>query len=169
MSSHKCGCVCDEKLLLVSLIKIMICVFCSLTPSCCCNPPVAMSREHSQIMKRFRSAQKVLIHTYWFHCDISPYYNYYSVFLCGAIVVPRRGISLVLFLMVGFLITASYFISTGQVFLEQTNSVVIVYLGICKIYEEHLRQVHPHSPSITYDISELFKFVDNLFDLSCLV
>ncbi|XP_064403440.1 enhancer of rudimentary homolog [Halichondria panicea] len=41
--------------------------------------------------------------------------------------------------------------------------------GICKIYEEHLRQVHPHSPSITYDISELFKFVDNLFDLSCLV
>lgn len=41
--------------------------------------------------------------------------------------------------------------------------------GICKIYEEHLRQMHPHNPSITYDISELFKFVDTLFDLSCLV
>ena len=43
------------------------------------------------------------------------------------------------------------------------------FVGICKIYEEHLRQLHPHSPSITYDISELFKFVDNLHDLSCLV
>ena len=42
-------------------------------------------------------------------------------------------------------------------------------LGICKIYEEHLRQLHPHSPSITYDISELFKFVDDLHDLSCLM
>ncbi|CAI8043311.1 Enhancer of rudimentary homolog [Geodia barretti] len=41
--------------------------------------------------------------------------------------------------------------------------------GICKIYEEHLRQLNPHSPSITYDISQLFKFVDDLFDLSCLV
>ena len=41
--------------------------------------------------------------------------------------------------------------------------------GICKIYEEHLRQLHPQSPSITYDISELFKFIDNLHDLSCLV
>lgn len=29
--------------------------------------------------------------------------------------------------------------------------------------------MNPHSPSITYDISELFKFVDNLYDLSCLV
>eukprot|EP00731_Ephydatia_muelleri_P027752 Em0019g625a len=41
--------------------------------------------------------------------------------------------------------------------------------GICKIYEEHLRQLNPQTPSITYDISELFKFIDNLFDLSCLV
>ena len=44
-----------------------------------------------------------------------------------------------------------------------------VFKGICKIYEEHLRQLHPQSPSITYDISELFKFIDNLHDLSCLV
>lgn len=41
--------------------------------------------------------------------------------------------------------------------------------GICKIYEEHLRQLHPSSPSITYDISELFKFVDSLHDLICLM
>lgn len=41
--------------------------------------------------------------------------------------------------------------------------------GICKIYEEYLRQMNPHTPSITYDISELFKFVDNIYDMSCLV
>ncbi|KAL5463340.1 hypothetical protein EMCRGX_G032232 [Ephydatia muelleri] len=44
-----------------------------------------------------------------------------------------------------------------------------IFAGICKIYEEHLRQLNPQTPSITYDISELFKFIDNLFDLSCLV
>ena len=47
--------------------------------------------------------------------------------------------------------------------------VISTCSGICKIYEEHLRQLNPHSPSITYDISQLFKFVDDLFDLSCLV
>lgn len=41
--------------------------------------------------------------------------------------------------------------------------------GICKMYEEHLRQMHPHNASITYDISQLFEFVDSLVDLSCLV
>ena len=42
-------------------------------------------------------------------------------------------------------------------------------VGICKMYEEHLRQMHPHNASITYDISQLFEFVDSLVDLSCLV
>ncbi len=44
-----------------------------------------------------------------------------------------------------------------------------LFVGICKIYEEYLRQMNPHTPSITYDISELFKFVDNIYDMSCLV
>lgn len=29
--------------------------------------------------------------------------------------------------------------------------------------------MNPHTPSITYDISELFKFVDNIYDMSCMV
>ncbi|KAJ8308708.1 hypothetical protein KUTeg_013582 [Tegillarca granosa] len=41
--------------------------------------------------------------------------------------------------------------------------------GICKIYEEHLKKSNPNSPSITYDISQLFDFIDHLADLSCLV
>merc|ERR1712154_277966 len=41
--------------------------------------------------------------------------------------------------------------------------------GICKIFEEHLKRLHPHDPSITYDISQLFEFIDQLTDLSCLV
>lgn len=41
--------------------------------------------------------------------------------------------------------------------------------GICRIFEEHLKRLHPNSPSITYDISELFDFIDNLTDLSCLM
>ena len=41
--------------------------------------------------------------------------------------------------------------------------------GVCKIYEEHLKRLNPNTPSITYDISQLFDFIDQLTDLSCLV
>ncbi|XP_076033863.1 enhancer of rudimentary [Oratosquilla oratoria] len=41
--------------------------------------------------------------------------------------------------------------------------------GVCKIYEEHLKRMNPNTPSITYDISQLFDFIDQLSDLSCLV
>ena len=41
--------------------------------------------------------------------------------------------------------------------------------GLCKIFEEHLKRMHPNTPSITYDISELFDFLDSMKDVSCLV
>ncbi|XP_075988873.1 enhancer of rudimentary [Anticarsia gemmatalis] len=41
--------------------------------------------------------------------------------------------------------------------------------GVCKIYEEHLKRRNPNTPTITYDISQLFDFIDQLADLSCLV
>ncbi|XP_060079537.1 enhancer of rudimentary homolog isoform X1 [Ylistrum balloti] len=41
--------------------------------------------------------------------------------------------------------------------------------GICKIFEEHLKKVNSDCPSITYDITQLFDFLDQLADLSCLV
>ena len=45
----------------------------------------------------------------------------------------------------------------------------VCFPGICKVFEEHLKKRHPTSPSITYDISELFEFIDQIADLSCLV
>ncbi|KAK2088546.1 hypothetical protein P7K49_034453 [Saguinus oedipus] len=41
--------------------------------------------------------------------------------------------------------------------------------GVCEMYEEHLKRMNPNSPSITYDISQLFDFIDDLADLSCLL
>ncbi|XP_057593801.1 enhancer of rudimentary homolog [Hippopotamus amphibius kiboko] len=41
--------------------------------------------------------------------------------------------------------------------------------GICKMCEEHLKRMDPDSPSVMYDISQLFDFSDDLADLSCLV
>uniref|UniRef100_A0A8C2QNY2 Enhancer of rudimentary homolog n=1 Tax=Cricetulus griseus TaxID=10029 RepID=A0A8C2QNY2_CRIGR len=38
--------------------------------------------------------------------------------------------------------------------------------GVCKMYKEHLKRMNPNSPSITYDISQLFDFIDDLADLS---
>nr|CAD2170492.1 unnamed protein product [Meloidogyne enterolobii] len=41
--------------------------------------------------------------------------------------------------------------------------------AVCKIYEEHLKKLNPDLPCIQYDISDLFKFIDRLADLCCLV
>lgn len=51
----------------------------------------------------------------------------------------------------------------------KTLSKFFILSGICKIYEEHLKRQNPDCPSITYDISQLFDFIDQLTDLSCLV
>lgn len=41
--------------------------------------------------------------------------------------------------------------------------------GVCQIYEEHLKRQNPQGSQITYDISQLCDFIDQLRDLSCLV
>uniref|UniRef100_D3TNV4 Enhancer of rudimentary homolog n=1 Tax=Glossina morsitans morsitans TaxID=37546 RepID=D3TNV4_GLOMM len=41
--------------------------------------------------------------------------------------------------------------------------------GVCRIYEEHLKRINANTPTITYDISQLFDFLDQLADISCLV
>ncbi|EGC40021.1 hypothetical protein DICPUDRAFT_25866, partial [Dictyostelium purpureum] len=41
--------------------------------------------------------------------------------------------------------------------------------GICHMYEQKLKQLKPHQKNITYDISQLFKYLDEFADLSCLV
>ncbi|XP_034120915.1 enhancer of rudimentary homolog [Drosophila guanche] len=40
---------------------------------------------------------------------------------------------------------------------------------VCKIYEEHLKRCTPSAHVITYDILQLFDFIDMLKDLTCLV
>merc|ERR1712156_1372989 len=40
---------------------------------------------------------------------------------------------------------------------------------VCKIYEEQLKKENSSHHSITYDISQLFDYIDNLTDLSVLV
>ncbi|XP_064621782.1 enhancer of rudimentary homolog [Lineus longissimus] len=40
---------------------------------------------------------------------------------------------------------------------------------ICKIFEDHLRKTFPHNQSITYDISQLFDFIDKFADMTCLI
>lgn len=41
--------------------------------------------------------------------------------------------------------------------------------AISKIYEEHLKRQSPFLPTITYDIVQLFDFLDSFVDISCLV
>lgn len=39
--------------------------------------------------------------------------------------------------------------------------------GVCKIYEEHLKVKNPNTPTITYDISQLFDFIDQVREFFC--
>merc|ERR1712066_119866 len=41
--------------------------------------------------------------------------------------------------------------------------------GVCKLFEEHLKRQNPTKPQITYDVADLFDFIDTLPDLCCLV
>ena len=41
--------------------------------------------------------------------------------------------------------------------------------GITRLYEQKLKQLNPQLRNITYDISDLNKYIDALSDLSCLV
>merc|ERR1712168_887088 len=41
--------------------------------------------------------------------------------------------------------------------------------GVCKLFEEHLKRQNPTKPQITYDVADLFDFIDQLPDLCCLV
>ncbi|EDV24010.1 uncharacterized protein TRIADDRAFT_26253, partial [Trichoplax adhaerens] len=49
------------------------------------------------------------------------------------------------------------------------NSLKECLEAICKMFEEHLKKLNPSKPSITYDISNLFDFIDDFPDLTCLV
>ena len=49
------------------------------------------------------------------------------------------------------------------------NSVNECMESVCKMYENHLKRIHPKVPTITYDLEQLFDFIDQLYDASCLV
>jgi hypothetical protein len=57
----------------------------------------------------------------------------------------------------------------GKISNKQNSNYFIFFVGICKVFEEHLKKRNPTSPSITYDISELFEFISEISDLSCLI
>lgn len=41
--------------------------------------------------------------------------------------------------------------------------------GVVKMYESKLKQLNPNMKNITYDIQELYNYIDSLTDLSALV
>merc|ERR1719498_48072 len=41
--------------------------------------------------------------------------------------------------------------------------------GVCQLYEQGLKVTNPKRKSITYDVSDLFNFIDGMGDLCCLV
>jgi len=48
------------------------------------------------------------------------------------------------------------------------NSISHALDGICGLYERKIRDINPMAP-ITYDISDLYNFIDGLADISALV
>ena len=59
--------------------------------------------------------------------------------------------------------------STAMILCQREMRSLAFFLGLCKIFEEHLKRVNPGKAQITYDIAQLFDFIDQLTDLCCLV
>lgn len=47
--------------------------------------------------------------------------------------------------------------------------VFLIVAGVTKMYEARLKEVNPQQVHITYDITDLYGFIDELGDLSALV
>jgi hypothetical protein len=41
--------------------------------------------------------------------------------------------------------------------------------GLCKLFETHLKKENPGTRNITYDVKDLFQYIDELPDLGILV
>lgn len=41
--------------------------------------------------------------------------------------------------------------------------------AVVKMYEHKLRELNPQVGNITYDVSDLYNFIDSIYDISCLV
>lgn len=57
---------------------------------------------------------------------------------------------------------------SGRTFLDY-DSTSEAMDGICGLFEKRLRDVNPTLRNITYDITDLYKFIDSLADISALV
>ena len=47
--------------------------------------------------------------------------------------------------------------------------LLLVCAGICALYERKLKELNPAVRNITYDIEDLYNFIDGLADMSALV
>jgi hypothetical protein len=49
------------------------------------------------------------------------------------------------------------------------DTVKLMLDGVCKLFEERLKKQFPNQRNITYDVSDLFTFIDELGDLAVMV
>lgn len=49
------------------------------------------------------------------------------------------------------------------------ESVGAAMEGILKLYEQKLKTMNPSAARITYDIKDLYDYIDSLVDMSCMV
>lgn len=50
-----------------------------------------------------------------------------------------------------------------------TYSLLYGMTGICGLYERKIRDINPMARDLTYDINDLYNFIDGLTDISALV
>jgi len=62
-------------------------------------------------------------------------------------------------------VTASPTTRTYLDFATKTKAIE----GLLRLFEEDLKARRSSAPTITYDIADLYKYLDNLGDISCLV
>ena len=52
---------------------------------------------------------------------------------------------------------------------EDYDNVEDAMDGVCRMYERHLKKEYPTKKQITYDVANLFDYIQDMPDMSCLV
>ena len=48
--------------------------------------------------------------------------------------------------------------------------IIVLFLsGVCNLYERGLKELNPNIRNVTYDLSDIFKYIDELADLCFLL
>ena len=67
------------------------------------------------------------------------------------------------------LLLVQYNLSLGSRTFFDFDSTAAAWDGVCALYEKELKALNPNQKNMTYDVADLYTYIDQLTDISALV